>query len=176
MRPGARLLLWVIFLAGVVSIAPWARADEPPEYRLKAAFLYNFALFTEWPATVGNTLNLCIRGKNPFGDEIDGLEGKAVNARKITVQRKGASESLKSCHIVFIAASAMGSLPQVLDELRDSPVLTVADSPGAARQGVILNMTVKQNKVAFEANLQAAHAARISLSSKLLRLATEVHQ
>jgi hypothetical protein len=176
MKSGARLLRWAILFTGLVSIASLARAEEPPEYRLKAAFLYNFALFTEWPATIGNTLNLCIRGNNPFGDEIDGLEGKAVNARMIAVQRKGGSESLKGCQIVFIAASAMGALPQVLDELRNSPVLTVADSPGAARQGVALNMMVKQNKITFEANLQAAQAARVTLSSKLLRLATEVYQ
>ena len=64
----------------------------------------------------------------------------------------------------------------MLDELRDTPALTVADTPGAARQGVALNMAVVQNRIAFEANLQAARAARLNLSSKLLRLATEVHQ
>lgn len=156
--------------------ASQALADELPEYRLKAAFLYNFALFTEWPADVGDTLTLCIVGRDPFGPDIDELQGKPVGQRSITLQRKGMGDSLKSCQMVFIATSAIANLPRVLDELRERAVLTVADSPGAARQGVALNMAVMQNRVTFEANLQATRAARISLSSKLLRLATEVRQ
>ena len=176
MKLGARLLLWALGVSSLLSFVPSARAEELPEYRLKVAFLYNFALFTEWPAEVGGTLNLCIHGADSFGNEIDALQGKAVGARSISVQRRGGNDPLKGCHVVFIATSAIGSLPRVLDELRGSPVLTVADSPGAARAGVALNMAVVQNRIAFEANLQAARAARLNLSSKLLRLATEVHQ
>ena len=96
--------------------------------------------------------------------------------RSITLQRKGMGDSLKSCQMVFIATSAIANLPRVLDELRERAVLTVADSPGAARQGVALNMAVSQGKVTFEANLHAARSAGLNLSSKLLRLATEVRQ
>lgn len=159
------------------ACAPVVRAaDELPEYRLKAAFLYNFALFTEWPAEVGTTLQLCAFGADPFGAELDGLQGKMVGARSLAVQRKTSLGGLKGCQIVFIAPAAAGQLPRVLDALEGQVVLTVADSPGAARQGVALNMAVNQNKVSFEANLRAARAAKVNLSSKLLRLATEVIQ
>jgi hypothetical protein len=171
----ARIRLCLLSLA-LASCVPQAFSDELPEYRLKAAFIYNFTLFTEWPADVGTTLNLCIFGKDPFGEEIDPLQGKKVGDRTVAVQRKTSVESLKSCQIVFIAGSAIASLPRVLDSLRGAPVLTVADSPGATGQGVALNMSVTQNKIAFEANLQAARAARLNLSSKLLRLATAVRQ
>jgi hypothetical protein len=175
--PGVRLLPWVLgVLLGLLSFAPPARADELPEYRLKAAFLYNFALFTEWPAEVGGTLNLCINGPDPFGKEIDALQGKAVGERSIAVQRKAAGESLTGCQIVFVAPAAIGTLPRVLEGVRGRPVLTVADSVGAARQGVALNLAVEQNRVSFEANLLAARGAGLNLSSKLLRLATEVVQ
>ena len=167
-----RLLLGALALLS----APLARSEELPEYRLKAAFLYNFVVFTEWPADVGSTLNLCLYGSDPFGAEIDPLNGKTVGARSVAVQRKATGESLKSCQIVFVPAAAIGQLPRVLDSLRGLPVLTVADSPGAARQGAALNMGVVQSKVSFEANLDAARAARLNLSSKLLRLATEVIQ
>lgn len=176
MRSSVGRRLRALSLAGALSFALAAPGQDMPEYRLKAAFLYNFALFTEWPAEVGTALNVCIVGKDPFGKEADGLQGKAVGDRRITVQRKGGGESLNGCQVVFIAASAMDDLPRVLEKLRGNPVLTVADSPGAARQGVALNMTVEQNKIAFEANLKAARAARLVLSSKLLRLATEVQQ
>lgn len=176
MRFRAGPLLWVLSLLRLLSFGPTALGEGLPEYRLKAAFLYNFALFTEWPAEVGPTLNLCILGQDPFGQEADGLQGKSVGERSIAVQRKASNESLNGCHLVFIAPSAIADLPRVLDRLHGSPVLTVADTPGAASQGVTINMTVVQNKITFEANLKAARAAKLTLSSKLLRLATEVHQ
>ena len=153
-----------------------AWSEDLPEYRLKAAFLYNFAAFTEWPADVGATLNLCIYGADPFAGEIDALNGKTASSRKIEVHRKSSLDTLKSCQIVFISAAASGQLPRVTDALRGLPVLSIADSPGAARQGVMLNMNLVQGRVSFEANLVAARSARLTLSSKLLRLATEVIQ
>lgn len=154
-----------------------AQADvrELPEYRLKAAFLFNFMLYTEWP-DAGPTLTLCVAGADPFGKELDGLAGRMAGTRRIAVQRRAVTDELKGCQVVFIAESAIERLPRLLELLQGQPVLTVADSTGAARRGVALNMTVAQDRIAFEANLQAARAARLGLSSKLLRLATEVIQ
>jgi hypothetical protein len=176
MKTLRRLFALAPWLAALLLCTSGARADELPEYRLKAAFVYNFLVYTEWPAATGSALNLCIHGTDPFGPEIDGLQGKVAADRTIAVQRRAAGESLQDCQVVFIARSAMDSLPRVLDKLRGQLVLTVADSPGAMRSGVALNMGVAQGKVTFEANLQAARAAGLGLSSKLLRLATEVHQ
>jgi len=166
----------VVLGAAMLLFALAVRAAGLPEYRLKAAFLYNFALFTEWPVEVGSTLNLCIHGPDPFGNELDALQGKAVGARSLAVLRKGAGESLSACQIVFIAPAAIGTLPRVLEGTQGRPVLTVADSVGAARQGVTLNLVVAHDKVGFEANLPAARGAGLKLSSKLLRLAVEVIQ
>jgi hypothetical protein len=176
MLSAARPLLRALWLLALLGAASAAWAQEPSEYRLKTAFVYNFVLFTEWPAEVGSTLNLCIYGLDPFGAEIDALQGKTVGVRRIVVLRRPLNSPLKGCQVVFITPSAISGLPHVLESLRDSPVLTVADSPGAARQGVALNMAVAQDKITFEANLQAARAARLNLSSKLMRLATEVQQ
>jgi hypothetical protein len=165
-----------LWLVALFMGASGAHANDLPEYRLKSAFVYNFMLFTEWPAAVGGTLNLCIQGKDPFGTEIDGLQGKLVGARSIAVHRKAAGESLKNCQAVFITPSMVGSLSSILDGLKGQPTLTLADSPGAMQKGVALNMGVAQGKVTFEANLLAARDAGLNLSSKLLRLATEVLQ
>jgi hypothetical protein len=161
---------------GLFSHAPRAHPGPKPEYQLKAAFLYNFALFTEWPAETGPSLNLCIYGTDPFGDEIDALQGKPVGVRVLVVHRTPAGGSLDDCQIVFIAPSNISGLSDVLERLHGSAALTVADSPGAAKHGVALNMSVALDKVAFEANLSAARGARLNLSSKLLRLATQVIQ
>jgi YfiR/HmsC-like len=172
----ARVLAALLVCLTLLSSGPPARAAELPEYRLKAAFLYNFVLYTEWPAEVGSNLNVCIHGQDPFGADIDELNGKPAAARTISVQRKPLGASLAGCQVVFIAPSAMPSLARVLEAVRGLPVLTVADSPGAGRQGVMLNMSVAQEKIAFEADLRSARAARLDLSSKLLRLATEVYK
>lgn len=177
MRPRAHLLWWILLSVGLGSLAGPALAEDVPEYRLKAAFLYNFVLFTEWPATIGPTLLVCVVGRDPFGPEIDALQGKPVGARSVTVQRRAAGEALQDCHAVFIASSAMPALPRLLDRLRGQPVLTVADTPGAAAQGVALNMALSRSGgVTFEANAGAARASGLALSSKLLRVATEVHR
>jgi hypothetical protein len=174
MNRALRCLLLVA--AALLGLGGRAFAQDLPEYRLKAAFLYNFALFTEWPADTGTTLNLCIVGTDPFGDEISGLQGKTVGRRSLAVLRKAAGQSVSGCHVLFVSASALAGLPRLLDQIKSQPVLTVADSPGAAQQGVALNMEVANSRVTFEANLRAARAAGLALSSKLLRLATEVHQ
>ncbi len=171
-----RLLLQTLFGWAALGLGAPAWSQDLPEYRLKAAFLYNFAAFTEWPADVGGSLSLCIYGADPFGAEIDPLNGKRVGERNVAVQRKTTPESLKGCQIVFISAAASGQLSRVLEALRSQPVLTVADAPGAVHQGVMLNMAVAQGRITFEANLVAARSARLNLSSKLLRLATEVVQ
>jgi hypothetical protein len=183
--PAARLRLgWgraalrvLLTLAALISLASPSMAQEAlSEYRLKAGVLYNFATFTEWPAGVGPTINLCIYGADPFDDALDELQGKPVGRRSIALQRKTALDALKGCQVVFVSAQGMRSFARVMDELRQLPVLTVADSPGAARQGAMLNMLVSQGKVSFEANLESARAARLVLSSRLLRLAVEVYQ
>jgi YfiR/HmsC-like len=175
MPRSARMPAWCLGLA-LIAFAPAAVSDDLPEYRLKAAFLYNFALFTEWPADIGSTLNLCVYGRDPFGDEIDALQGKPVGDRRIAVRRVTSVEGLTVCQVVFIVDTSGDGISRVLSNLRGATVLTIADAPGAAKQGVALNMNVVKNKITFEANVTAARAANLKLSSKLLSLATQVLQ
>jgi hypothetical protein len=155
---------------------PAASSEELSEYQLKAAFLYNFAAFTEWPPQVGIVLNLCVYGRDPFGSEIDGLNGKSIGQRKLVVQRKTGLGALRGCQIVFVSAADIDQLPRLLDTLRGLPALIVTDSRGGARQGAALNMNLAQGRVTFEANLVAARGAGLNLSSRMLSLATEVIQ
>ena len=165
------------FLACLLSLLCWmapVRADNPAEYRIKAAFLYNFVSFTAWPAALGNTLHLCVYGPDPFGEDLDRLQGRTVAGRGLAVHRTNSADALGHCQVVFITRPVIANLARVLDSLSGKAVLTVADSPGAARQGVALNLGLEQNKVVFDANPGAAHG--LVLSSKLLRLAREVFQ
>jgi hypothetical protein len=173
MQLSLRLPAWCLGLA-LIAFATAAMSDDLPEYRLKAAFVYNFALFTEWPADIGATLDLCIYGRDPFGEEIDALRGKPVGDRRLVVRRVTSLEGLTLCQIVFIADPSRDGISRVLSRLRGATTLTIADAPGAATSGVVLNMIVVKNKITFEANLAAARAANLKLSSKLLSLAAEV--
>lgn len=170
------LLPQLLLALAAVTLSLAAHGEGLPEYRLKAAFLYNFAAYTEWPAEAGATLNVCIYGADPFGAEADSLNGKKAAARTLVVHRKTQAEALKGCQIVFIANAGSEPVRHVLDVLRGLPVLTVADTPRALQHGVALNMNLTQERVTFEANLRAAREARLELSSRLLRLATGVQQ
>jgi hypothetical protein len=175
MLRSTRMPAWCYCLA-LIAFAAAALSDDLPEYRLKAAFLYNFALFTEWPVDIGSTLNLCVYGRDPFGEEINALQGKPAGNRRIVVHRVTRVEGLTVCQVVFIADASGDGISRVLATLRGATVLTVADAPGAVKQGVALNMNVVEDKITFEANLTAARAANLKLSSRLLSLATEVLQ
>ena len=160
----------------LLCCASQAIADNLAEYRIKAAFLVNFCAFTEWPAEVGSVLNLCVYGPDPFGADLDKFQGRSIGGRSLVVTRVDSVDELGACQAVFITRPAIGNLPRVLDNLGGKPVLTVADSSGAMHQGAILNMGTKQSKVTFEANLAAARANGLNLSSKLMSLASEVKQ
>jgi hypothetical protein len=167
--------LWCAVCALLLACVPSVWAGDLPEYRLKAEFLYRFAQFTEWPVEVGNVLNLCVYGTDPFGAALDALQGRMVDRRTIVVLRNANVDALEGCQIVYIAPAA-ADVPHALEQIKGRAVLIVADTPGAARLGVTLNMAVVNNHITFEANVQAARAARINVSSRLLRLATEVIQ
>lgn len=156
--------------------ATGSSADDLPEYQVKAAILYNFTQFTEWPASVGPVLDLCVAGRDPFGAALDALDQKPVGARRLRVRRLDETGAAAGCHILYLSASKAASPAATFAEIDRSPVLTVADTPGSARRGVMLNMAVSGSKVTFEVNLQSARAAGLSLSSKVLRLATDVIQ
>ena len=114
---------------------------------------------------------------DPFGDDLNALQGKNVRrAQPAVATRVSSLDQLEGCQIVFIAGPVIDNLPRVLDTLSGKPVLTVADSPGRLRQGVGINMGHEQSKITFEANLAAARGNGLNLSSKLLRLASEVQQ
>jgi len=155
----------------------WAAAKEPSrEYRIKAAFIYNFAKFTRWPAgsfaDSAAPLEFCIYGEDPFDGALDAIAGNTIHGRKVAVRRIAAIEASGGCHLLFISASEAGRLTDILAALGDRPVLTVADMPDFARAGGIINLkTTAEDKLRFEINTGTAQRAGLRFSSKLLNLA-----
>jgi len=171
---------WLLALAlgyGLPIVHTPAQANNPLEYKVKAAFIYNFIAFTQWPDGVADhTINLCIYGEDPFGKEIDKLQEKSVGARSIKVLRMQNAGQLKQCQVIFFSRSADDNLTGILSGLASAPVLTLADNPNVISQGIAINMNLVNDKIVFEINLGIARKNGLDISSKLLQLAIKVHQ
>ncbi len=146
------------------------------EYRLKLAFLYNFAKFVEWPADSFSSpqapLNICIVGRDPFDSELEQqVSERSANGHPYSTLRLRTSDDLSGCHIVFLPAASDGALPAILMRLRDSGALIVGESPGFASRGGTVNFRIEGTRLRFEVNLQAAQRGRSRISSRLLALA-----
>jgi len=163
---------------GLLAVCP-AMAQEPPkapEYRIKAAFLYNFTLYTEWPPEsfpkADSPIVLAIAGEDPFGCELDAaIRGKTVRGRPIEIHHYAQAEDAPPCHLLFLANSQAKNLPQTLRRLADSLPLTVGETEDFTRIGGAIRFLVEGNKVRFEVNTDAVARARVKISSKLLSLA-----
>ena len=145
------------------------------EYELKAAFVYNFASFTDWPPKAAPGMSNCVIGQDPFGRALDALEGKIVKGQNLTVRRLGTISEARTCRVLFISASEADNLPRLLAAVKDLPVLTVADMEDAAHQGVMIGLAIDNQRITFEINASAVHNADIVLSSRLLSLARNVY-
>jgi hypothetical protein len=150
------------------------RAAAPiDEYLVKAAFLYNFAKLTEWPAAkkTGGRFLLCVLGADPFAGALDAIAGKTVGERVVAVIRGIDATQAQQCHLVFIGESEAARLSQHLDVLRDRPVLTVSDLPNFSRAGGLIGLKVVDARIRFAVNVAAARRVGLVFSSRLLQLA-----
>ncbi|HEV2425792.1 MAG TPA: YfiR family protein [Terriglobia bacterium] len=149
------------------------RAQQPSEYQVKAAFVYNFARFVDWPeGTPEQTFVIGILGEDPLGRALEAVVNqKTVNGRPIVVRRIASAAAGRDCRVVFISASEQRRVPAILDVLKGSAVLTVGESEGFAKQGGMINFIMEDDRVRFEVNVDAAEQARLKISSRLLRLA-----
>lgn len=154
---------------------PASSPKAPAEYMVKAAFLYNFAKFTQWPEGTfpeGAPLSVCVFGQDPFGEALQSIVGKSIRGREITVQTVTSVEAGAACHLLFISESEQERLDAILKALVGKPVLTIADFPDFARSGGIIRLkTNKEKKIRFVINIGTAKRAGLQLSSKLLNLA-----
>jgi len=177
-RGGWRALRLLGLLLAYVSGAG-AQASVPTEYQVKAAFLYNFAKFVEWPASrfpsAAAPLKICVFGQNPFGEGLREItREKMVNGRKIEVSDVADVQQAKNCHVLFIAWPGRAQMRQILESLHGAGILTVGDSKSFIEQGGMINFVLENERVQFEVNPKAADQAGLKISSKLLSVAKSV--
>jgi len=167
---------FLILMCGMLLAAQCASAQEAraTEYQIKAAFLYNFTKFIDWPFDTG-TLNLCILGEDHFGRDIDDIEGKTVAGKALSVRRIKSVQDIKQCRMLFIASPESERLDSILIAAQGLNILTVGDTTGYAERGVIINFYTEHNKIRFEINKDAASRSELKISSKLFGLAKIVY-
>jgi hypothetical protein len=167
---------WVAAAAVFAIAAGPARANAPSEHQVKAAFLYNFANFVQWPdgalGPAGAPLKVCVVGADPFGGALDdAFRGQVVQGRSVQISRGPTLATVGHCHILFLSQSEQGRWPELLKAVRGVPTLTVADGAPLVRQGGMVSFVIEAKRVRFEINRRAAEQAGLRISSKLLALA-----
>jgi uncharacterized protein DUF4154 len=156
-----------------------AQTVQASASEVQAVFLFNFAQFVDWPVEAFSDprapLVIGILGKDPFGSFLDEtVRDEKVRGRTFRIDRYRRVEEVKDCHILFISRSETKRLDSILAALKDRPILTVSNGDDLDRTGGIIRFMLDKSKIRLSVDLEAAQAARLTFSSKLLRSAAIV--
>lgn len=189
-RPGSRSCfkrVLPVLVRGLLAVLcawtlPLAQAETAPEAKrpaaagdaatLKAAFLYNFALYTSWPPPPPNALTLCTIGRDELGAAFDALANKQVDGKPVQVRRIDSAAEARGCHVLYVPESGAGNLPALSRGLASQPVLVVSDAGNLDASMILIE--AEGNRLVFSVNLARVRNAGLDVSSKLLRLARVV--
>ena len=197
MRKTTAIFLLLSFAAVGVLYAGEGESAPSKEYQVKAAFIYNFIKFVEWPkeaAGDSDTITIGIIGENPFGGAFEAIVKKEIQGKKVVVKHFGGFEknsvryrennetkykykdedALKACHVLFVGPSESKYCKEIIDIVKDNCVLTVGETRDFLEDGGIVGFVTEEKKVRFGINLIAAERAELTIRSKLLRLAKRV--
>jgi hypothetical protein len=181
-RPGSFSQFVAVAVAWVLVGASCLHAQQsnPTEYEVKAAYLYNFGKFVEWPAKVtaaSEFFTICVLGEDPFGASFDAtIASESINGKKVVVKRIAKPQDAVGCRILFISSSEESRLKEILATLDNTSVLTVSDISQFTGRGGMIRFVMEANRVRFEVNLTMAEHAGMTLSSQLLKVAISVRR
>lgn len=168
------LLAGFLLLQGAVGV----RAETGDlEYKVKAAFLLNFAKFVTWPenANPPATFPLCVVGEDPFGAALNGVEEKQIGGQNVSLRRGLAvGEGLAQCRMLFVGSSERANLKGILQVVAGKPVVTVGDIEGFAQAGGMFEFKDQGGRLSFVINNAKAKESGLRISASLLSLALEV--
>jgi YfiR/HmsC-like len=170
------LQIFVIFSVGIFPVHLPAQSTGPSEYELKAAFLFDFAKFVEWPpdafANPQSAFLVCVLGPDPFGGALDdALLRHSIQGHAVALLRMKRTADIVGCQILFIPASERNRLPEVTAKLRGQSVLVIGENEDFATSGGVIQFALEQNRIRFLINTDAADRSGLKFSSKLLALA-----
>jgi hypothetical protein len=173
-RPAVGLLLFFGAVLSAACLQP-VRAQSSAEYEIKAAFIYNFAKFVQWPAPAfaqpQSPLILCMIGKDLFGSALDTIDHKLAQGHELQVRRPVRLEDIKTCHILLVSESERNKLAPIFHAVSGASILTISDLDRFAEAGGIIGLYNVDNQVQFAINLEVSRSASLQINSQLLKLA-----
>lgn len=169
-------VLCLLFAFCFFKPAPVQAGSTSREYELKAAFIYNFTKFIEWPDDAfsgpGSPIFIGILGQDPFGGALENaIRGRKVNGRPLVIEHLESAASARTAHIVFVSRAESWRLDELKGALQGASVLVVTETENEFSPVVAINFTLAGDKLRFEINMDAATAARLKVSAQLQKLA-----
>ena len=170
-----RILVLALIL--IVCFRCGGTAESPPEYKFKAAYLFHFTQFVEWPSNVftdaKSPLIIGILGENPFGNELEnGLRDKTVDGRPIKTRIiQSPAEARTNCHVLFISASEKQKEREIIQSLEGASILTVGETEDFTDSGGMIKFVSVDKRIRFEIKDETAKKAGLKIRAKLLTLA-----
>jgi hypothetical protein len=162
-------------IAVILLLRVTASAQDVTEPALKAAFIYNFAKFTEWPADVvpaAAPFVMCVLGDAAVGDALErAVKARVLAGHSMAVSNVAAAGPQRVCHILYVSGVTVDLAAQLIAGLRDVPVLTISDVEGFTEQGGIAQFFFERGQLRFIIRPESAKRARLKISSRLLALA-----
>jgi hypothetical protein len=167
----ARQWLSLLGMALSVLTAHAQSASSMAEYRVKAAFIYNFAKYVDWPTVDSKEFHVCTAGRDDLGGALSALDRRMAQGREIQVRQNVAMDQLKDCQIIFVGEKESKLLTSVVRQLWGSPVLIVSDNQQAVEAGAHITLASAEDRVEFDVNLATLQRANLKASSQMLKLA-----
>lgn len=169
-----RLTCFIVAIVGL-SFLSISRAEPLPEYAMKAAFVYNFTLFTNWPALPDNTLKICTVESDLLRQELEQFIENQPHGAKLVIAKISNLDKVKECQALFLSEEDKQRIPVILTLLENTPVLTITDVPELIGKGVMIGIKIENKRIVFEVDSRTARKSNLYLSSKLLSLAKTVY-
>lgn len=144
------------------------------ETKVKVAYIYNFTKFIEWPDDDSEPIRICVIGNDPIRTMLGELSNREVKGRQLRIMRVKDLNSMPSCHLLFISRSEESQVPNILQRLQGTRVLTVSDIPQFAKRGGMISFTTEKERVKIEINQRTVRQAGLKVSAKLLEIARVV--
>lgn len=168
---------FVILLLVCCALRPALADDDIIADRsaVEAAFIYNFALFTEWPDLPVNEFRICVQGSEQVFAALETVKKKQIKEHPIIVINISAENQVKSCQVLFVGRSAHASIGSLSRIISNAPVLVISEENGYDPKNVIILLLEQQGRISFKINRTSAQANSLTLSSKLLKLAQQVY-
>ena len=166
--------LIVCLVVCLMGTAVRVHAQDVTEVRLKGAFIFNFARFTDWPsdALSSASVSACVIGDHGISDAlVQAVSGQRLSGRPVVVSFVDPQGPIPSCQVLFVSGVDRTRLAEIVMRLRETPVLTVSDDDAFLRLGGIIQIFIESGKMRFRINPRSARRARLQLSSRLLALA-----